>query len=49
MPGKTVTKDLFLETLESLVKVHYLNWICMHFISVTYFTVKNSIKEKVSL
>lgn len=36
-----VTKDLFLWTLESLAKIHCLNGICMHFISIIYFTIKN--------
>ena len=43
-----VTKD-FLKALESLAKVHYLNLIHIHFISVIYRIVKNNIKEKVSL
>lgn len=44
-----VIKDLFLKALESLAKVHYLNLVHIHPISVIYLIVKNNIKEKVSL
>lgn len=44
-----VTKDLFLKALESLAKVHYLNLIHIHFISVLLHSQKQYKGESIPL